>query len=191
MSSHHFVKEKQEPALIIADLDGFDEEYLGQLLEWSPTVLVPSHLIEKVLSLGIKIDVVLVPDEGEIKHQEHIKLVKTGGDFLNDALKFLLAEGYPAVNIVHHSFETKSYLLFIDKIDIVVFKGNQKIYPITSGFSKWQTEGEKISVFHTEQIQNLSISGLEKISENEFKTLKDGFFSFTFEQPFIFIAEEI
>ena len=56
MSSHHFVKEKQEPALIIADLDGFDEEYLGQLLEWSPTVLVPSHLVEKVISLGIKID---------------------------------------------------------------------------------------------------------------------------------------
>jgi len=25
VSSHHFVKEKQEPALIIADLNGFDE----------------------------------------------------------------------------------------------------------------------------------------------------------------------
>lgn len=191
MSSHHFVKEKQEPALIIADLAGFDEEYLGQLLEWSPTVLVPSHLIEKVLSLGIKIDVVLTPDEEVTKLQEHLKIVKTGGDFLEDALKFLSAEGYSAVNIVHHTFETKSYLLFIDEIDIVVFKGNQKIYPITSGFSKWQTKGELISVFQLDQIQDLSFSGLEKISKNEFRTLKDGFFSFTFNQPLIFIVEVI
>ena len=191
MSSHHFVKEKQEPALIIADLNGFDEEYLGQLLEWSPTVLVPSHLIEKVISLGIKIDVVLITDNDEIKNQEHLKLVKTGVDFLEDALKYLLFEGYPAVNIVHSHFEEKSYSLFLDAIDVVIFKGEQKIYPVNSGFSKWKTSGEEIFVFHPESIQNLSFSGLEKINENDFKTLKDGFFSFTFNQPYVFIAEKL
>ena len=191
MSSHHFVKEKQEPALIIADLNGFDEEYLGQLLEWSPTVLVPSHLIEKVISLGIKVDVVLISDNEEINNQEHLKLVKTGVDFLEDALKYLLFEGYPAVNIVHSKFEEKSYSFFIDAIDIVIFKGEQKIYPVNSGFSKWKISGEEISVFHPESIQNLSFSGLEKINENEFRTLKDGFFSFTFNQPYVFIAEKL
>ncbi|RZK41505.1 MAG: thiamine pyrophosphokinase, partial [Pedobacter sp.] len=40
MSSHHIVREKQEPALYIHQLGNFDEEKLGQLLEWSPTVLV-------------------------------------------------------------------------------------------------------------------------------------------------------
>ena len=191
MSSHHFVKEKQEPALIIADLNGFDEEYLGQLLEWSPTVLVPSHLIEKVISLGIKVDVVLVSDNEEINNQEHLKLVKTGADFLEDALKYLVFEGYPAVNIIHSKFEEKSYSLFIDAIDVVIFKGEQKIYPINSGFSKWKTSGEEIFMFHPESIQNLSFSGLEKINENEFKTLKDGFFSFTFNQSYVFIAEKL
>ena len=191
MSSHHFVKEKQEPALIIADLNGFDEEYLGQLLEWSPTVLVPSHLIEKVISLGIKVDVVLMSDNEEINNQEHLKLVKTGADFLEDGLKYLLFEGYPAVNIVHSKFEEKSYSLFIDAIDVVIFKGDQKIYPVNSGFSKWKISGEEIFVFHPENIQNLSFSGLEKINENDFKTLKDGFFSFTFNQPHVFIAEKL
>ena len=191
MSSHHFVKEKQEPALIIADLNGFDEEYLGQLLEWSPTVLVPSHLIEKVISLGIKIDVVLISDNEEINNQEHLKLVKTGVDFLEDALKYLVFEGYPAVNIVDSKFEEKSYSLFIDAIDVVIFKGEQKIYYVNSGFSKWKISGEEISVFHQESIQNLSFSGLEKINENDFKTLKDGFFSFTFNQPYVFIAEKL
>ena len=191
MSSHHFVKEKQEPALIIADLNGFDEEYLGQLLEWSPTVLVPSHLIEKVISLGIKVDVVLISDNEEINNQEHLKLVKTGADFLEDALKYLLFEGYPAVNIVHSKFEEKSYSLFIDAIDVVIFKGEQKIYPINSGFSYWKISSEEIFVFNPECIQNLSFFGLEKINENDFKTLKDGFFSFTFNQPYVFIAEKL
>ena len=191
MSSHHFVKEKQEPALIIADLNGFDEEYLGQLLEWSPTVLVPSHLIEKVISLGIKVDVVLISDNEEINNQEHLKLVKTGVDFLEDALKYLLFEGYPAVNIVHSKCEEKSYSLFIDAIDVVIFKGEQKIYPVNSGFSKWKIIGEEIFVFHPESIQNLSFSGLEKINENDYKTLKDGFFSFTFNQLYVFIAEKL
>lgn len=40
MSSHHIVREKQEPALLIMDLNGFNDEHLGQLLEWNPTVLV-------------------------------------------------------------------------------------------------------------------------------------------------------
>jgi thiamine pyrophosphokinase len=191
MSSHHFVKEKQEPALIIADLEGFDEEYLGQLLEWSPTVLVPSILVEKVVSLGIKIDVVLVPDEEEIQNQEHLRIVKSGKDFIEDALKFLVAEGYPAVNIIHQHFEAKNYLVFIDAIDLVIFTPTEKTYPISSGFSKWQITGELISVFHPELIHNLSYSGLEKVNENEFKTSKDGFFSFTFENPFIFIAEKL
>ncbi|MFD2144372.1 hypothetical protein [Mucilaginibacter antarcticus] len=43
MSSHHIVREKQEPALLVLGLDGFDEEQLGQLLEWSPTLMAPPN----------------------------------------------------------------------------------------------------------------------------------------------------
>jgi thiamine pyrophosphokinase len=57
MSSHHIVKEKQEPALIIANGEACSEELLGQLLEWSPFIVVLDHAIYRVLDLGIKIDV--------------------------------------------------------------------------------------------------------------------------------------
>ena len=49
MSSHHIVKEKQEPALYIHQLGDFNEEFLGQLLEWSPTVIVAAGEYEKVV----------------------------------------------------------------------------------------------------------------------------------------------
>jgi thiamine pyrophosphokinase len=57
MSSHHIVKEKQEPALIIANGEACSEELLGQLLEWSPFIVVLDQAIYRVLDLGIKVDV--------------------------------------------------------------------------------------------------------------------------------------
>lgn len=59
MSSHHFVKENQEPALIIANGQHCSEALLGQLLEWSPYVIVLDGALDKVMSLGVKFDVLL------------------------------------------------------------------------------------------------------------------------------------
>ena len=57
MSSHHFVKEGQEPALFILDNIAF--RYAESLLEWVPLVMVADSVLESVLQWGIKIDVVL------------------------------------------------------------------------------------------------------------------------------------
>ena len=40
MSSHHVVRDLQEPALIIANGEACSETLLGELLEWSPYVVV-------------------------------------------------------------------------------------------------------------------------------------------------------
>ena len=59
MSSHHFVKEQQEPAVFILDVEGISFKTVAPLLEWSPTLLVAQEAVEVVLSWGIKIDVIL------------------------------------------------------------------------------------------------------------------------------------
>jgi thiamine pyrophosphokinase len=193
MSSHHIVRAKQEPALLVMTMDHFNEEYLGQLLEWSPTILVSAKVAEKVLSMGIKIDVIVSVENELLNTQEHVKILTAGDDdlILDAALKYLIAEGYPAVNIITNHFKAKEYLFYVDMIDLVVFDEDKKIYPIKSAFSKWQTKGEDIYVYHPEIIHDFSISGLEKIKGNHYQTVKDGFFSFTFEPPFIFIAEQL
>ncbi len=191
MSSHHIVREKQEPALLIMQIEQFDEEYLGQLLEWSPTVIVNAAILDKVLSLGIKIDVTFASETESTETQEHIKLIPAGEDTLESALKYLVAEGYPAVNIITNHFQAKDYLFYVDLIDLVIFNHDKKIYPIKTGFSKWKPKGEDIFILHPELIHALSVSGLVKIRDSQYQTFKDGFFSFTFEPPFIFIAEQL
>jgi thiamine pyrophosphokinase len=188
MSSHHIVREKQEPALLIMSLEGFESENLGQILEWSPTLIVNEDIYELVDSMGIKIDAVLTKDP-HFYTQESTKLILSDSEPLEDALKFLDGEHYPAVNIISNEFSLKDYVLFVDDLDIVVFIGNQKIFPVRSGFSKWQSAGEEIKVLH--EVHNLNTSGLVELNEYLFMTEKDGFYALTFDQPFIFISETI
>ncbi len=188
MSSHHIVREKQEPALLIMNLDGFESENLGQILEWSPTVIVNEDIYELADSLAIKIDGVLTSNP-DFLAQENTRIILTDTDPLEDCLKFLVGEGYPAVNIITKEFALKDYALFVEDIDIVVFIGDQKIFPVRSGFSKWQPAGENVHLLH--EIHNLSTSGLKAKDEHILETEKDGFYSFTFDQPFIFISEKI
>lgn len=188
MSSHHIVREKQEPALLIMNLAGFENENLGQLLEWSPTVIVNEENYELADSLAIKIDGVITRDPGFLA-QENTRLILTDTDPLEDCLKFLVGEAYPAVNIIAKEFALKDYALFVDDIDIVVFIGDQKIFPVRSGFSKWQPAGETVHLLY--EVHNLSLSGLIKKKEHILETEKDGFYSVTFDQPFIFISEKI
>lgn len=59
MSSHHVVRDEQEPALLIDDPFALQLEFVEHLLEWSPTVVVTANALDEVLHWGIKVDVVL------------------------------------------------------------------------------------------------------------------------------------
>jgi thiamine pyrophosphokinase len=102
---------------------------------------------------------------------------------------YLVAEQYPAVNIITNSFHLKDYALFVDLIDLVIFVGNRKIFPVRSGFSKWQVAKKEISLMYN--TFNVQTFGLWEMGNQVFKTEKDGFYGFSFEQPFVFISEEI
>lgn len=58
MSSHHFVKEGQEPALLV--VDAMADDHLLSMLEWSPLVLTSAGAAEKVASWGVRVDAVFV-----------------------------------------------------------------------------------------------------------------------------------
>ncbi|WP_259065614.1 thiamine diphosphokinase [Mucilaginibacter sp. X4EP1] len=189
MSSHHVVREKQEPALLVLGMDSFDDEMLGQLLEWSPTVITTQQTAEKLNTYGIKIDWMITSgDDDEL--QSDIKLMSPGDDNLTDAaLKYLIGYEYPAVNIITDKLNLKDYEHFANQIDLVIFHNQHKIYPVNPGFSKWKPAGEIIELLSP--VSNLHYAGLEQLKDHQYKTTHDGFFSLHFDEPFVFIAEEI
>ena len=189
MSSHHIVREKQEPALLVLGLDNFPAELLGQLLEWNPTVITTRETAPLLHDNGIKIDWIIA--SGKFKPmQRDIRVMPLGSDSPAEAaLKYLVTHGYPAVNIITDDLQLKDYLFFTDKISLVIFYDNRKIYPVTTGFSKWKPAGEMIEILtHPHELQS---SGLEPLGNHRFKTTHDGFFSLRFDQPSLFVAEDI
>jgi thiamine pyrophosphokinase len=187
MSSHHIIREKQEPALLVLGLDNFDDELLGQLLEWSPTLMVTADIAEKLNAYGIKVDWIIADNvAGDI--QSDVKVLQMNGEPETiAALKFFTENNYPAVNVVTDEFVISDYLPYADKINLVIFYNNQKIYPVASGYSKWKPAGEIIELLSTPS--NLQFTGLDRLSDTRFKTQQDGFFTLKFDDPFMVVAE--
>lgn len=153
MSSHHIVKEGQEPALIIASVLKNNSAFFEQLLEWSPTVVVLESAIEDVLSWGLKMDVVVVQEQkiqqyiDQLREQAPVKILSCSNntEALPTALYFLAAEKQRAVNIVGVSIEMLNP--FLDRLDIVVFENETRWSSIRQGkFEKWLLKGTQLKV---------------------------------------------
>ena len=146
MSSHHFVKEQQEPAVFILDADNIQLDRISGLLEWVPTILVSEKALDQVLSWGIKIDVILASATFQkenlqlLEEQYPVKfLTVESDDFLNEGLQYLLASRHEAVHLVGISHQSAIDLQGkLDLMNLTLVDGNWKYYPVKSGkFKKW------------------------------------------------------
>jgi thiamine pyrophosphokinase len=163
MSSHHIVRDDQEPALIIANGAACQPELLGQLLEWSPLVVVLDSAIERVISLDIKVDVLLGDfdrdfDPEVYKNKQYpLEIVHTPNQNKTDlekALDYLIERKMPAVNIVwatgkradHTITNLTNIVRYRDLIKIVILDDHSKIFLLPNKFEKWYTAGTPISL---------------------------------------------
>ncbi|WP_026966695.1 hypothetical protein [Algoriphagus terrigena] len=149
MSSHHFVKDQQEPAVFILDTAELSFETVSPLLEWVPTVLVGQECLETVLSWGIKVDVILATEAFQkdnlqlLEEQYPVKfLTASPENTLDEGLQYLLATKHPAAHLVglshlkHVDLEGK-----LELFDLTIMDGDWKYYPVKGGkFKKWFAE---------------------------------------------------
>ncbi|RFZ92396.1 thiamine pyrophosphokinase [Mucilaginibacter conchicola] len=189
MSSHHIVREKQEPALLVLSLRDFSEELLGQLLEWSPTVITIPDVAEQLAAYEIKVDIIIA-DAAPADMQSDVKLIPQNNQTqVSAAMTYLTNKGYPAVNVVTRDVTLSDFEPYINSINVVIYSTRQKIYPVTSGFSKWKPANENVGILSV--YSNLETTGLSREIEDAFVTTADGFFSLKFAEPFVFISEDI
>lgn len=163
MSSHHIVRDDQEPALIIANGASCQPELLGQLLEWSPLVVVLDSAIERVMHLDIKIDVLLGDFDRDFDPEVYktkqypLEIVHTPDQNKTDlekALDYLIERKMPAVNIVwatgkradHTITNLTNIVRYRDLIKIVILDDHSKIFLLPNKFEKWYTAGTPISL---------------------------------------------
>ncbi|MBA0883238.1 thiamine diphosphokinase [Flavobacterium undicola] len=183
MSSHHIVRDDQEPALIIANGAACNPELLGQLLEWSPLVIVLDSAIERVMKLDIKVDVLLGDFDGDFdanyykEKQYPLEIVHTPDQNKTDlekAFDYLIERNIPAANVVwatgrradHTITNLTNIVRYRDKLKIVILDDHSKVFLLPKKFEKWYTANTPISL-----IPIGHVSGIH--SENLFYPLKD------------------
>lgn len=187
MSSHHIVRENQEPALIVVSYDALDEENMGQLLEWSPTIIANEDTIDFFLAADIKVDVVFGAKE-EAYQQEQIKNFPIKKKFIPDALDYLIQHNHKAVNIVCDVLE-EALEAYCALINIVVLSRGKRYVYVNQYYEKWKETGAHIFV---PENRLKSFVGLKQINRNEFVTERDGFIYLEFNSDeYVCIGEEI
>ena len=95
MSSHYFVKENQEPALIIDHLTVFPFSKLEDLLEWAPQVICLPSALPKAISYQFKIDVIMGLDLHVCTYtdlQDHIEYVSLTGTLWEGIIEIQITE---------------------------------------------------------------------------------------------------
>jgi thiamine pyrophosphokinase len=180
MSSHHFVREGQEPDIIVAGCD-IDTEILGTLLEWSPRVIAIDDAAEKLLLEQIKVDVHWISDlrfglafpyPVETKFQEDIKVVEQIKEFLSAHGKPVYLFGWPEED-VYALFKAlgKETATFIT----VIGHDKKWLFPGGAGYSKWWPKGSRL--FLTGEREEWHISPEVDMIWPEIKVPENGIFS--------------
>lgn len=168
MSSHHFVKEQQEPAVFILNADEIHFDQVSSLLEWVPTVLVAEDALDQVLSWGIKIDVILASETFQkenmnlLEEQYPVRFLNSEiENSLEEGIQYLLASSHYAAHLIGiphlKALELEEK---IKLIDLTIMDGNWKYYPVKDGnFQKWFAE----STIHIHAKEGLPV---EIVNEN-------------------------
>lgn len=188
MSSHHVVRDLQEPALIIANGAACTEDLLNQLLEWSPYIVVLDGAMHRVLQLGIKVDVLLGDFDRnahrfeEISTLQHpIEIVHTPDQNKTDlekAIDFLIEKEHRAVNVVwatgrraDHTFTSIANIIrYYNRITVTFLDDYSTIYQLPKHpevFQKWYSKDNIISLVPIGDVDGISTENLLYNLNNE------------------------
>ncbi|HTF17652.1 MAG TPA: hypothetical protein VK658_06245 [Chryseolinea sp.] len=171
MSSHHFVREGQEPALLV--IDALADDHLMAMLEWSPLVLVAASAIPKVASWGIRVDAIFIDRHAHndsvaydaIPHVGPVAIIDSSNGLVPSVLSFLRNRGQHALEVMTASPE-ENLRAWEDAGDfqVTLVDASMKWSRIPSGrFEKWIPEA---AVLHVRGAAHFEVSGARQ-HENE------------------------
>jgi hypothetical protein len=190
MSSHHFVKEGQEPALILAS--PFQLRDIGMLLEWVPLVITLPPAVDSLLASGVKTDVLVTDTSGvaEISkvtdHQAPVEVITAAHPRqpVEAALLYLASRKHSDVNIWTASAPVIFDVVepYVGQLAISLIDRQARWSAIRTKFTKWLPEK---SVLHVRSKTEIDISGVQtQRTENVVVMLESGMVEIRSADPF-------
>lgn len=176
MSSHHVVREAQEPALLVLDPEHISDPALAPLLEWSPTIITLANVFTPLTENGLKVDVLIASQDQlpallsllESQAPVHTIIIKPAEDSLSAAFGYLASKKHQAVNVLSRTEQlqaglTEQLAMQEHGLNIVVLDGQERYALCRTGqFSKWLPAGEKIYVRPAAAPGSISTTGFQR-----------------------------
>ncbi len=192
MSSHHFVKEDQEPALLIMNAIAITFGKVQELLEWSPTVIVAEEALVTVLGWGIKIDVILCKESNvnslktSLVDQTPLRFISYSriSETLSSAIHFLIEANYRAVNILVNDLAQLESMQSLEGIDVEVFCDHKRwTYSKSGKFGKWLSAGTQLFTYPVAKVEVANLN-------SQLKCILDGMVKIESSQA-LWVGEEL
>jgi thiamine pyrophosphokinase len=163
-------------------------ELMGQLLEWSPLVIVLDSAIQRVIELGIKVDVLLgdfdrgLDPEYYRNLQYPLEIVHTPDQDKTDlekAFDYLIARKFPAVNVIWATgrradptiTNITNIVRFSKQLKIVMLDDNSKIFQLPKKYEKWYPATTPISLIPIGVVSGISSTNLKYQLDNDELTI--------------------
>ncbi len=195
MSSHHIVRDAQEPALLLLEPDACPWSFVEELLEWSPTVLVPVAQVAAIEAKGIKVDVLLQESwdeplsESWLAFQSPLEIVTVKDNLLKTATDYLSTKGHQTLSVVAYPEDDLQALGNAEAMELIFYHGSFKTYQVhASIWRKWLSAQTCIqfhgSVSHLKNLKPLA-------DEKKYQVEQDGWAAASFSQKPYWISEKI
>jgi thiamine pyrophosphokinase len=218
MSSHHIVRDNQEPALIIANGADCGDDLLQQLMEWSPYVLALDGAVHRLLERNIRFDAWLGDfdsgagvDEMALSKMGNIQRIWAEDQDKTDlekGIEFLISKGHVAANIIwgtgrraDHTINNMATLWrYHDQMTLSLLDDHSRVYPLNRQFKKWYPAGTAISLIPVGYASGINSSNLEYSLLNHRlelphstgssnRVLEDGFVEITYAEGHLLMME--
>ncbi len=177
MSSHHVIREGQEPPVLIMDAVAAENPLLPDLLEWSPVIIALPDAVPAILLQQIKIDILLCsPDDLSrwkqvFRERYPVTLIgMSAGDQLPGVLMGIL-EKYNS-GIIYAFTDSQENTALLSKLEkVVCFIRDQRWSWFRQGnFRKWMRKGDELEIVG----EYGDFEGGELIGSNRIRQTEDG-----------------
>lgn len=194
MSSHHIVRDAQEPALLLAAEEALGLEVVQHLLEWSPTVVCLANVLPMALLQGYKIDAVAGSLEASLQTkllaQMPVQLIASKqppSQEITGALDWLAEQGHHQVSIVGLFMPE---LRLQTALNLIFYVQEYKYFWIQhTHWHKWVKQGARFELLTSAQAQ-LQTTNLQP-DQTEWIAQADGFVHFDVSEAGFWVKESL
>jgi len=190
MSSHHIIRDNQEPAVFLGEIHSISADLLGQVLEWSPTVICLDKNMEALESQGVKVNVLLraVDQTNLDKLQADMDVITYQQDYLPALFDYLAKIDNFAIYLVG-CYPSPVLVSYADRFSINLLDGNRHTV-LVKRYSKWLPRGARL--YMDNQVnQSLNDKNLRLSGKNSYEVIQDGFVEIPEQKHYFFLTQEL